>query len=170
MHVIWKANSGSQRRGNQLSSSAVTNFINIGPPRREFTVWRCSMARKLKCKANVVSDGRKVVRVNNDEHNHEGCIAKYRAKAAVCKMKALMSATTGGPSAIQGAVSADLPDDVLMALPRKSTLTRTLRRHNRKNFVLATSRLLCPPICCSKFRHGFGISFYLTQDLTLYIY
>lgn len=109
-------------------------FCKHRTTKEEFTVWRCSMSRKLKCKANVVSDGPKVVRVNNGEHNHEGCIAKYRAKAAVCKMKALTNATTGGPSAIQGAVSADLPDDVLMALPRKSTLTRTLRRHRQKEF------------------------------------
>lgn len=95
-------------------------------------VWRCRDARKLKCKANVVADGLKVVRRNNEEHNHEGNIATSLARKAVGAMKKKSAEVLAGPSAIQATVSATLAPNVLMALPKRASLHRQLRRHKSK--------------------------------------
>ena len=58
--------------------------------------WRCCKARSLKCKANLVSDGTKVIRINIADHNHEGNVARVLARKAVGQMKATMSNTLAG--------------------------------------------------------------------------
>jgi len=94
--------------------------------------WRCCKARSIKCKANLVSDGTKVIRINVADHNHESNVARVLARKAVGKMKTTISNTQAGCSATQGMVSSQLPDHVLMALPTKTTLGRVLRRHKQK--------------------------------------
>ncbi|KAK6987117.1 hypothetical protein BgiMline_016799 [Biomphalaria glabrata] len=47
-------------------------------------------------------------------------------------MKEKMSETTTTPGACQANVIIDLPPSVLMAVPRKSVISRTLRRHRER--------------------------------------
>lgn len=111
------------------------------------TVWRCSMVRNLKCKASVVSNGKKVIRINKGDHNHEGNVEKSRARKAVGEMKVRMTETLAGSSATQGLVCSTLSDNVLMALPKKTSLSRVLRRHQQKVLVsgdIATALPPCP--------------------------
>ena len=50
------------------------------------------------------------------------------------------------PSSSQAAVSSALDDHVLMALPRKSLLNRTMQRKRQKLNAAANGRALLPPI------------------------
>lgn len=95
-------------------------------------VWRCRLARTLKCKANLLADGLKVVRQNNEEHNHEANIATALARKAVGEMKKKTTEVLAGPSAIQTSIAATLAPHILMALPKRLSLNRQLRRHKQK--------------------------------------
>ena len=99
-------------------------------------VWRCCCSRRFKCKANVVCDGMTIKKINNANHNHEGNISRALARKAVGQMKLAMKETLAGCSATRGMVSSTLPDHVLMAQPKKSSLNRVLRRSQQK--VLAS--------------------------------
>jgi len=61
--------------------------------------WRCCKARSIKCKANLVSDGTKVIRINIADHNHESNVARVLARKAVGQMKTTISNTQAGCSA-----------------------------------------------------------------------
>jgi hypothetical protein len=108
-------------------------------------VWRCCKARSIKCKANLVSDGSKVITVNNADHNHEGSVARALARKAIGQMKVTMNETLAGCSATQGLVLSKLPDHVLMAVPKKSSLGRVLRRHQQKVLASGDVETALPP-------------------------
>ena len=55
-------------------------------------IWRCCKAKSLKCKANVTSDGLRIVQ-EHSEHNHQGNIARVLARKAVGQMKSVMTET-----------------------------------------------------------------------------
>src|SRR6218665_2783419 len=67
--------------------------------------WCCCKARSIKCKANLVSDGMKVIRINVADHNHESNVARVLARKAVGKMKTTISNIQAGCSAMQGMIS-----------------------------------------------------------------
>jgi hypothetical protein len=108
-------------------------------------VWRCCKARSIKCKASLVCDGPRVLKVNIAEHNHEGNVAKALSRKAVGEMKKKMSETLAGSSATQGMVCSTLPPSVLMALPKKSSLGRVLRRHQQKVLASGDIESALPP-------------------------
>jgi hypothetical protein len=60
-------------------------------------------------------------------------------------MKKRMTDTLAGPSAAQGAVAATIPSSVLMALPKRSTLNRQLRRHQHKILTSGNAQSALPP-------------------------
>lgn len=63
--------------------------------------WRCWDVRKLKCKTNAVVDGLKVVRRNNEDHNHEGnIVATALARKALGEMKKVAVEVLAWPWAI----------------------------------------------------------------------
>jgi hypothetical protein len=96
------------------------------------TSWRCRHYKSQKCKARIVTSGLHVLSERQPDHNHYGNGEKALARKAVGDMKEKMTEISATPSTSQGAVSAALDDNVLMALPKRATLTRALQRHRQK--------------------------------------
>jgi len=93
--------------------------------------WRCTKHQSLKCPVTLVTDRNAIVK-QLSTHNHECNREKAMAKNAVGKMKEKMREATTTPGACQASVSVNLPPSVLMALPCKSAITRTLNRHRER--------------------------------------
>jgi hypothetical protein len=110
------------------------------------TSWRCRNWKRLNCKARVVTSGVRVVGERQPDHTHAGNNATALARAAVGKMKENMSELTATPSSSQSAVSTTVTDEVLMALPRRSLLTRTLQRSRQKANAGANGENQLPPV------------------------
>ena len=81
------------------------------------TVWRCFKSTQFNCKVHLTTLGPKIINVQNEQHTHEGNNSKVLARKAVSDMKAAIERIGATPSSSQGAVSENLHDAVLMALP-----------------------------------------------------
>ena len=90
--------------------------------------WRCRQHVSLKCKARLVTKDGRLIRETQPEHTHAGNVATALARKAVGEMKDAMGDLMATPSASQAAVSAVLAPHVLMALPRRATLSKSLQR------------------------------------------
>lgn len=97
--------------------------------------WRCRMYQRFKCKARLITNGDRVVSNRQSEHTHEGNEATALARSAVGAMKDAMGGLTVTPSLSQATVGAGLDNNVLMALPKRASLSRTLQRHRHKVVV-----------------------------------
>lgn len=106
-------------------------------------VWRCCKHQVLKCKVVVITNALVVVKNINPEHSHEGNNASALARRAVGEMKKKAVDNLATPAAARCAVSSTLADHVLMALPQKSVISRTLRRSRQKH--LNTTGSILPP-------------------------
>ncbi|XP_025111741.1 uncharacterized protein LOC112574728 [Pomacea canaliculata] len=93
--------------------------------------WRCSKHQSLKCPVTLVTAENEIIK-QLSAHNHECNKEKAMAKNAVGKMKEKMTESTTTAGACQAAVSVNLPPSVLMALPGKNTINRTLNRHRER--------------------------------------
>ena len=109
------------------------------------TSWRCRKYHNLKCKARVVtSSGLRIVSEKESEHNHSGNSSAARARKAIGEMKNKVQDMTATPSSSQVAVT--VANDVLMALPKRATLTRVLQRHRQKINTAAHGGIPLPRI------------------------
>src|SRR2546425_5703499 len=88
------------------------------------TAWRCREFHHLHCKASLVTSGSRVVSNRLPDHTHEGNKATSLARKAVREMKDRMTEVLATPSSSQASVASTLDDHVLMALPRRSAVTR----------------------------------------------
>ena len=86
----------------------------------------------MKCKARLTTSGDRVVSSRDPDHNHTGNGSIALARKAVGEMKNKITDSTVAPSSSQAAVMSQLPDDTLMALPRRATVSKALRRHRKK--------------------------------------
>jgi len=68
-----------------------------------------------------------VVSSRDPGHNHTGNVSIARAQKAVGEMKNKIMDLTVAPSSLQAAVMSELPDDTLMVLPRRVTVSKALR-------------------------------------------
>ena len=80
--------------------------------------WRCTKCVRFHCKARLTTRAGDIISEHNQQHTHEGNNAKTLGRTAVFEMKEKMGDIGATPSSSQGAVSATLPDHVLMALPK----------------------------------------------------
>lgn len=96
-------------------------------------VWRCCKHQTLKCKAVVITNDLVVVKNINPEHSHEGNNSTGLARRAVGEMKRKAVENLATPASTRCTVSSTLPDHVLMALPQKNLIARTLRRSRHKH-------------------------------------
>uniref|UniRef100_T1IT00 Phospholipid/glycerol acyltransferase domain-containing protein n=1 Tax=Strigamia maritima TaxID=126957 RepID=T1IT00_STRMM len=94
--------------------------------------WRCRFYQKFKCKARVVTEGLVLVEDKQPDHTHSGNVATSLARKAVGQIKEKMNTLTATPSSSQASVLVDLPNSVLMALPKQPTLTRALQSKKQK--------------------------------------
>src|ERR1043165_7989197 len=108
--------------------------------------WRCCMNQRMKCKARLLTSGQRVVSERQPDHTHAGNGSTALARQAVGAMKEKMSELTATPSSSQTAVAATLENHVLMALPKRSTLTRTLQKHRQKVITAANDGIPFPAV------------------------
>jgi hypothetical protein len=92
------------------------------------TSWRCREYRTLRCRDRLTTSGLHIVSERQPDHTHSGNLSTALARRAVGDMQEHMNGLMATPSTSQAAVSAALFDTVLMALPRRSVVTRTLQR------------------------------------------
>lgn len=96
------------------------------------TAWRCKDGHRFHCKARLVSNGTRIVGDRQPDHTHAGNMATSLARKAVGEMKNVLDGPTATVSSSQAAVISTLDDQVLMALPRRALLARTLQRRRQK--------------------------------------
>ena len=101
-------------------------------------VWRCTKSVLFHCKARVITRLTQVMSAVPPSHTHDGNIICSQARNAVAEMKDKMADIGATPSSSQGVVAVKLADHVLMALPKRPTLNRSLQRH-RKKLAAATN-------------------------------
>jgi len=94
------------------------------------TSWRCQKYQSMQCKARLIISGNRIVSNCQPEHTHSGNVAtaKALARKAVREMKTKMNEMNATSSSSQESVIATLDNDVLMALPKRKTVARTLQR------------------------------------------
>lgn len=107
------------------------------------SVWRCTKFQSSKCKATIVAKDLLVVGSKEPMHTHEGNNSRSLARRAVGEMKQRLVDTLATPAATQASVLCTLPDHVLMALPKKATLSRALRAHRHKTSAIGD---VMPPV------------------------
>lgn len=110
------------------------------------TVWVCTKNRVFKCPARLKTENKRVIGNSNPDHNHSGNVATALARKAIGKMKEHMTETIATPSASQGSVVVHLPEHVQMALPKRASLSRVLRRHRQIKSMASNGGAALPPI------------------------
>ena len=80
------------------------------------------------------------------EHNHSGNVATVFARQAIGNMKKHMTENIATPSASQGTVVVNLSGHVQMALHKRASLSRVLRRHRQIKAMGADKETALPPI------------------------
>ena len=93
----------------------------------------CKLHQSSKCQARLATKNEKIVSNCDPKHHHSGNKESILASQAVVEMKDKMSDISATPSADIASVVTYLEPDVLMALPRKQTLKRTLRESEPQN-------------------------------------
>lgn len=139
------ASYGESERGNRTLIYRGYEFWKKKVLTSGHVVWRCSKYRVCKCKAVIVANELVVIKNINADHTHEGNSSTAQARRAVGQMKTRVVDNLASPAATRNAVSSNLPDHVLMALPQKSVIARTLRRCRQKHCITTGSSLPSPP-------------------------
>lgn len=135
---------GASKRGNRTLIFRGFEFCHHRVLKNGNVVWRCNKRERCKCKATVVADGLRVVSNLEPHHSHEGNNSSCLARRAVGEMKLRLVDTLATPAGTQATVTSTLPNHVLMALPKKTSLARILRRH-RQQVHLSEGEVM-PPI------------------------
>jgi len=86
----------------------------------------------MQCKARLITSGNRIVSNRQSEHTHSLNVATALARKAVGEMKTKMNEMNATSSSSQASVLATLDNDVLMALPKRKTVARTLQRARQK--------------------------------------
>lgn len=137
---------GKSQRGNKTLIYKNFEYVKEVENVSGTTAWRCKFKNKYKCKGRVVTADGGVVDEKQPEHNHSGNVATSLARKAVGEMKETMGALMATPSSTQASVSAELDPQVLMALPKRSLLTRTLQRKRQKIMIESNNGQLLPAV------------------------
>ena len=117
---------GKSTKGRPTTICGNFEYIKVRENNNGQTYWRCKMFQSFKCKAHLTTEGNRIVTNNEQVHSHEGNIATSLARKAVTEMKDRMDETSSTPGAIIGSISRKLVNHVLTALPKQSTLIRSL--------------------------------------------
>ena len=127
-----KVSFGVTSKGNPLLIHKQHEFIKHRKYATGNIQWRCKFYQSSKCQARVTTRNNEIVSNCDPEHNHSGNKEHILARQAVVEMKDKMSEASATPSAVIASVITHLEPNVLMALPRKQTLKRTLNRKRQK--------------------------------------
>lgn len=145
MQVAAVAEFGSTERGRPTLLYRGFEYWKVRDNVSGTTMWRCVQHQRMKCKARVVTAGRHVVGDRQPDHTHSGNMSRSLARKAIADMKEDIEQSTATPSSSQAAVTRNLQAHVLMALPRRSVVTRTLQRRRQKLLSVDGSGNLLPP-------------------------
>jgi len=136
---------GVSKRGNQTLIYRNFEFWKYRCNSKNETLWRCCKHEVFKCKAVLKTKNDVVVNSTLTEHTHGGNAATALSRQAIGKMKSHMTENLATPSASQGAVVVNLSGDVQMALPKRASLSRVLRRHRQIRSMAANNGVALPP-------------------------
>jgi len=100
----------------------------------------------MQCKARLITFGNRIVSNRQPEHTHSGNVATALARKAVGDMKTKINEMNTTSSSSQASVVATLDNDVLMALPKRKTVARTLQRARQKATTAAAGGTPLPPV------------------------
>jgi len=125
---------GTTERGNATAIHRNYEYIKRYTKSNGAVYWRCIKYKSFKCKATLMTTADGVVLGKlSSEHTHSGNGATSLATKAVSEMKDKMNDIGATPSSSQGSVAVNLDPHVLMALPKRSLLNRTLQCHRAKH-------------------------------------
>ena len=139
---------GTSKRGKKTLIYNCYEFWQESTNQRGQITWRCCKHQVFHCKARIKTDGDRII--GNPEHTHSGNVATSLARQAIGKMKDHMTETISTPSSSQGAVVVHLEGHVQMALPKKASLSRVLRRHRQIQSMAANNGAALPSIPSDK--------------------
>lgn len=107
-------------------------------------IWRCVKSQTFHCKGMLRTKLRDVIGAKDPEHTHEGNHSTALARQAVGMMKQNVVGSGQTPSLSASNVMACCAPHVLMALPPRQDLSRTLRR--TRQVAASQGRPQMPPI------------------------
>ena len=137
---------GVTKRGKQSFIYRNYEYWKVQCNKRGETLWRCCKYESLKCKAMLHTKNEDVLGNTAPEHTHGGNVANSQARKAIAEMKKHMTENIATPSASQGAVVEKMSDHVRMALPKRASLSRVLRRHRQVKASLQQNGQALPGI------------------------
>lgn len=140
------ANLGTTSKGKQCVIHANFQYVKHRQNQNGTVIWRCSKYIICNCKARLTTLEGKIIKIQQPDHTHNGNGESALASKAVHEMKSKMGEIGATPSSSQATVAAVLSDQVLMALPKKASLARTLRRHRQKISQRANGGVILPPL------------------------
>ena len=141
---------GTSKRGRQTAIYNNYEFWYEKSNKQGQRIWICTKNRSFKCPARMKTDQNLVIGNLNPEHNHSGNVSTALARKAIGTMKKNMTETIATPSSSQGSVIVQLPGHVQMALPKRASLSRVLRRHRQIKMMVADNGAALPPIPTDK--------------------
>lgn len=127
-----KIESGVSKRGQKTAIFRGFEYWKHREGKDGYVVWRCCRRRTAKCNATIITKEDIVIKNQEMVHSHEGNLATSLARRAVGEMKSRLMDNLATPSTSQAAVMNSMPDNVLMALPKRSSVSRVLRRYRQK--------------------------------------
>jgi len=139
---------GTSSKGKQTVIYRNFEYIKERENRCGTTSWRCQKFQSMQCKARLLTSGDRVVSNRQPESTltPAGNVATAFARKAVGDMKTKMSEMNATSSTSQASVVAGLDNDVLMALPKRPTVARTLQRARQKAATAAAGGTPLPPV------------------------
>src|ERR1043165_9907568 len=141
---------GVSKRGKRTLIYINYEYWQYRTNNKDQTLWRCNKREVFKCKATLKTADNAVIANGSPEHNHSGNVATALARTAIAKMKEHMTENIATPSASQGAVVVKLDGHVQMALPKRASLSRVLRRHRQIKSMAANNGAALPSIPSDK--------------------
>jgi hypothetical protein len=136
---------GVSKRGSRTLIYRNFEFWKLRENANGQTKWRCCKHEVFHCKAQIITVGDRVFGDQAPEHTHNGNVSTAYARKAIASMKEKMTETVATSSSSQGAVLVDLAPHVLMALPKRSSVSRILRRHRQIKLQAGIRNNALPP-------------------------
>jgi len=137
---------GVSKRGKQTLISHNFEYWQHKVNNQGHVIWKCSKYQVFKCKASVKTAEDAFVGNDSPDHNHSGNVASALARTAIGRMKTIMEENIATPSASQAAVVGQLDGHVQIALPKRASLSRVLRRHRQIQNMKAGGSQALPTI------------------------
>lgn len=94
--------------------------------------WKCVKTVQFNCKGTLITKDQNAIGGNYQMHNHDGNVAVAFGRKAVAEMKQKVENIGTSTSMATSSVCTGLNDDILMALPKRLTIARSLQRHRVK--------------------------------------